>query len=171
MSGVKAMLAIDSGIEGGYAWFPSGSKLPLKCGLFGLIGNCDGGLIYQKRTIQVVDRFFDVLEEELGPFRPAQVYCEWPVIFRGGGSMAAEGSGSLIKLAYWVGHFAGVLSQKWPSVEFVPVEPNEWKGQLSKKMVEQRLQTLLGGRLWLQLKPKSHAIDAVGIGCWARGIF
>lgn len=171
MSRIDAMLAIDSGIEGGWAWFPSGSKLPLNCGLFGLIGNRDEGLIYQKRTIQVVDRLFDALKEELGPFRPVQVYCEWPVIFRGGGSIAAEGSGSLIKLAYWVGHFAGVLSQKWPSVEFVPVEPNKWKGQLPKKMVEQRLRKILGEKFWQQLEPKSHSIDAIGIGCWARNIF
>lgn len=171
MPRIDSMLAIDSGIEGGWAWFPSGSNLPLKCGLFGLIGNKDGGLIYQKRTIQVVDRLFDTLNEECSPLRPVKVYCEWPVIFKGTGSMVAESSGSLIKLAYWVGYFAGVLSEKWSSVEFIPVEPNKWKGQLSKEMVEQRLRKIIGEKLWAQLNPKSHAIDAIGIGCWAKGVF
>lgn len=63
----------------------------------------------------------------------------------------------------------GMIARTDRSVELV--KPSEWKGQLSKAIVERRLREKIGNKACDRLGIESHAWDAVGIGLWALGRF
>ena len=75
--------------------------------------------------------------------------------------------GDLVTLSFFIGFLAGRLAP----VPFIPIEVNRWKGQLSKKNVEQRIKNKLGEQVCDTLGIKTHAWDAVGIGLYCKGYF
>lgn len=93
---------------------------------------------------------------------------EWPEVMGGAVGNAAAKRGDVTMLAYSVGSFASIAESFGLKVQLVPVR--EWKGQLSKDVVEKRITRAIKGIYSTcgQLI-KTHAWDAVGIGLHARG--
>jgi hypothetical protein len=79
-------------------------------------------------------------------------------------------TGDLVKLAHLVGLFQGV-TRSFSATEFYPVEVNRWKGQLPKRVVEQRIRRTLGAETCRRAGIETHAWDATGIALWAQGRF
>lgn len=71
-------------------------------------------------------------------------------------SMAAGSKGDLFKLTFLTGRLAQVAYDA--GCEVVLVKPGEWKGQLSKKAVDRRIDRAFG------LAFGNHVSDAVGMG-------
>jgi hypothetical protein len=55
--------------------------------------------------------------------------------------------------------------------DFRLVKPSQWKGQLPKTIVIDRLRRKLGRKQCDDLGIEKDAWDAVGIGMWAQGRF
>jgi hypothetical protein len=92
-----------------------------------------------------------------------RAYVEFPSLFQSAHGQMVARRGDLVKLAW----FTGLLSGSLVGVTLVPV--NDWKGQLPKGVVANRIQKILGEKDCASIK--SHAWDAVGIGLWAAGRF
>jgi hypothetical protein len=88
------------------------------------------------------------------------VVMEFPALWASAVSAAAGAKGDLFKLSY----LCGALSAQTGAV-LVLVSPSDWKGQLPKDVVAQRVR-----RYWRTLpKMSNHAMDAVGMGLsWAQ---
>jgi Holliday junction resolvasome RuvABC endonuclease subunit len=81
------------------------------------------------------------------------------------GDMVAR-SGDLVKLSYAAAmSFAAALSEGWTPVT---VEPNTWKGSMSKTQVITRVRKLLKEEA---KGLRTHAWDAAGLVLWYRGKF
>ena len=95
-----------------------------------------------------------------------QLFVEYPSFFdTAAGTMVAK-KGDLLKLTCLVGVMCGWMESKSVKTSLVPV--NQWKGQLPKQIVTERIIRYLGEKQCLGIK--SHAWDAVGIGLHALGI-
>lgn len=97
------------------------------------------------------------------------IACELPDHWSVAGHMARE-SGSITKLSFICGMFYQMRDQ----VErFVFALPREWKGQLSKDVMKNRIEkTYVGKKNWQYDKDEwvklNHNIcDAIGIGHWS----
>jgi len=91
------------------------------------------------------------------------VVCEFPQYQESAGRSMGWRTGDLQRLTFLTGVFAARLHP----AEFYPVVPSQWKGQLPKSIVEDRIRTRLGAAVCRRLKIRTHAWDAVGIGLWA----
>lgn len=90
-----------------------------------------------------------------------KAYIEEPQKFQGKfGDMVAN-RGDLVKLSMFVGFLSGRMNIQVECVRVI-----DWKGTLPKDVVEKRVERLIPG-----LKAKSHAIDAIGIGLYVKGVF
>src|SRR3990167_4151964 len=88
-----------------------------------------------------------------------KVYVEEPAFFQSAGGRVTAGSGSLIKLTLLV----GMIINKFDAMS---VKVNDWKGQLPKEVVIQRIKNTLKE----QVKDvKTHAWDAIGMGLYLKG--
>jgi len=85
-------------------------------------------------------------------------YIEYPAFFQTHGAGVAT-SGALVKLAYYVGLVCGTMP--FP-VKIVTV--GEWKGQLPKKVVIERIKRILPG-----VEATKDDWDAIGIGLFLSG--
>lgn len=94
------------------------------------------------------------------------VYCEMPAFFEGEKGHAAAAKGDVVKLAYLVGVYAGICHKDGVRFSVVPVR--EWKGQLPKPIVIQRVKRKLGKSCGLY---RGDQWDAVGIGLYIKGFF
>lgn len=101
--------------------------------------------------------------------QPRLVVLEQPELWSGDAkSHAATVSGSkgepgdLFKLTYLIGQLGYIVMEKL-GVNPVIIHPHEWKGQLSKELVFERLAKL-------GIKPKDHEADAIGMGIAAQGM-
>lgn len=101
-------------------------------------------------------------------FEVVEAYCEFPIFYASspGGHMAAA-TGDLLKLTYSVGCLAGAIAPG----HFHAIKVPDWKGQLSKRLVEDRIRKLLGNEKCDELGITSHGWDAVGVGLYERGLF
>lgn len=162
-------LALDPGVDFGWAIFEVGSPIPIQFGVFN-----------SKRSKKWLERVSDSAGELEAILRCNRgirsVYCEWPQFFDNSGGRAVAIKGDLTKLAVAVGCFMEVCRAQF--VDFKPVPINQWKGQLPKDVTNRRIQATLeardstifeegGGLFGL----RSHAWDAVGIGLWVGGYF
>lgn len=102
--------------------------------------------------------------KEWAPVR--EVACELPILL-GGKSRVVGDSGALVKLSVCVGAFAGVCATH--RVNFLPVPVADWKGQLPKRLVNDRIRRLLGTDLCKRMNFRCDIWDAVGIGLWLKG--
>lgn len=93
------------------------------------------------------------------PGKKIKIYVEMPAMFGSAKGQVTASSGALVKLTLLVGQIMREFS-----AEVLPV--NEWKGQLSKQIVEKRVKDFLPG-----CTAKSHAIDAIGMGLYLTGRF
>jgi hypothetical protein len=94
-----------------------------------------------------------------------RVFCEFPAYF--GDNVTAK-SGSLVKLAWFVGFLDGLFTEGLTEFELVPV--HVWKGQLPKTVVNARIERLLSKKICNRLRSMPpDAWDAVGIGLFKHG--
>jgi len=159
---MNSILAIDPGLQMGYAYFPEGKKYPTRAGLIKPEARGEDFFVQLHSTIA---QFASLLMK----FSPRDTAVEWPSYFGSLGGRAAAGSGSLVKLAFGIGKLAQI-SEAYGS-NFVPVPVNKWKGQLSKKIVEKRIRKILPAARLKKLKPEKDVWDAIGIGLFMRGLF
>lgn len=88
------------------------------------------------------------------------VVMEFPEYHQSLGGTVTAKSGSLVKLSWFVGVLSGGLS--YESLELVT--PTQWKGQLPKNIVIQRIKKRMP-----EVKAKSHDWDAIGLGLYWKG--
>jgi hypothetical protein len=165
---VNYILTVDPGVSGtGLALWKEESwgklEYPVKC-----------ENIYPKkssnwinRALSMTDKFSKVINTVC--FSPlngviTKVIIEQPKFFADSaeGEMHAK-SDNLGKLYMLVGMFSYAAGTP---VELIRVD--DWKGQLSKKVVEVRIIKRLP-EIKKRLNPKSHSFDAIGIGLAAQG--
>jgi hypothetical protein len=89
------------------------------------------------------------------------VAIEMPAYQEGATRQMGWKTGDLQKLTLLVGY---LCADDWGAVTLVT--PREWKGQLPKAVVEQRIVRTLGADRCAALGVKTHAWDAVGIGLY-----
>jgi hypothetical protein len=93
-------------------------------------------------------------------------YIEVPEYMEGTARVnASTVKGDTLKLAMVVGAFMAVCWEL--SIPILPYEVHEWKGQLPKEIVWKRIKARIPDVV--KLNPKSHSIDAIGIGLHAKG--
>ena len=100
-------------------------------------------------------------------YEPTTLYIEEPLFISTAGGRAVAGRGDLVKLTLLAGACWGVAREHGVRVEFVPVR--NWKGQLPKKVIEERIRYILGGKYEDLILP-DHEWDAIGIGLFLKGI-
>ncbi len=90
------------------------------------------------------------------------VVCELPQEMGGAKGEAALRSGSVRKLTYLVGLLGGMC--RAGGVDFQPVEPMQWKGQVPKAVTLRRVARHFPS---VGLGDLRHdVVDAIGIGLW-----
>lgn len=94
-----------------------------------------------------------------------ETYCEYPGYFSGGGGLVTASSGALVKLAWFVGFLNGLFTPEL--IDFILVPVNEWKGQLPKQVVNQRIKKILGEKACQGFE--KDIWDAVGIALYKQG--
>lgn len=156
------MLAIDPGLQGtGLALFEEPSCHPAAVTV---IERTTKGEWWDRALHlgkQVYVWTYDHAGGELTP--QDLVVCEFPQYQESAGRSMGWRTGDLQRLTFLTGVFAARLRR----TPFRPVVPSAWKGQLPKSVVEDRIRTRLGAAVCAQLKIRTHAWDAVGIGLWA----
>jgi hypothetical protein len=101
-------------------------------------------------------------QEVLLKYPLKKVYIEFPEYQTGATGHAANVKGDVLILACLIGFLGcSCLSMAIP---WIPVLVSDWKGQLKKEIVELRIRKVIP-----DLKAKSHAVDAIGIGLWLQG--
>lgn len=108
---------------------------------------------------------------ELGGARFDVVAIEWPSMFESSaGKMAATRTGKTFKLAGLCGMILKGIEDAVGAEEYRIVDVNEWKGQLKKGMVIERLKPEFGERA--KDEGWNHDVwEAVGIGKFLLGEF
>lgn len=148
-------LSVDPGIRGtGYALWDG--KLLKRTGIF-----ASRSEDWLEAGGQVASQLHQFACKE----RVEAVYCEFPAYFQSAGAQVVARSGSLVKLAWFVGFLSALFITGFKTFRFVEV--NEWKGQLPKDVVELRIRKIMGEKV--TKKFKTHIWDAVGIGLYVHG--
>lgn len=160
----QPMLAVDPGVNCGWAFWPEGVKYPIRCG------------VIEPHTNKEVDFFAKIhstthqLAGIILRLKPKCVVCEWPQSFTSVGGRAAAGAGSIIKLAFGIGQLA-LAADACGGAKFIPVPVAQWKGNLPKRIVIKRIKKRLTPARLEYLEPESHSWDAIGIGLFCKGLF
>jgi hypothetical protein len=97
-----------------------------------------------------------------------RVVCEFPVFMGSPQRSMGWVKGDLQKLTYLVGVIGGMVGNR---VEYTAVPVPEWKGQLPKTVVIDRIKKRLPTPLLKRLNPVKDEWDAIGIGLWALDLF
>jgi hypothetical protein len=113
------------------------------------------------------EKFHERFHRIINQFTVRRVYCEFPQYFASATGHAATGKGDIHKLACLVGVFMGATYEY--GGEFHPILVNDWKGQLSKDAVIQRVGDRLPNLRSSGMKIETHSYDAIGIGLFAQG--
>lgn len=152
----------DPGFGGtGFALFSRTKRGPLKTGVIRPPG---AGMDLEYRATYLYKRVSKVIQS----LNPDRCVVEWPAYFHGSAAgQAAAGSGDLMKLTLAASVvFCASANLRIPC-DLLPV--NDWKGQLSKKVVIYRVKGYLGEDKCTQFK--DHVWDAVGMGLSIKGTF
>lgn len=159
------IIGIDPGIGGtGVAKFTGG--MPCK---YEALSPTQGA-----RWDQLLPDYVAEIEESVYTFFSgnrdnAMVVIEMPMFMGSSSGGTTARSGALVKLSMLAGAIFYACQEYHPHL----VTPMRWKGNLSKRIVKERLHERLtrlhapvpGGRM------PSHTWDALGIGLWAYGRF
>jgi hypothetical protein len=100
------------------------------------------------------------------PLPHSNVVIEFPMYMESVSGLAAS-KGSTLKLAFLIGCYAEALRKRKCVVQLIT--PMDWKGQLPKDVVINRVHRFYPKDECEEIGIKSHAYDAVGIGLWIRG--
>ena len=148
-------LTIDPGVEFGWAFFDTfQAPKPLAFGVF----TPTKGKPWDIRCWIAASAIHDLINNH----GPSLLCCEWPQFRDSAAGRAAAASDSLVKLSVMVGRIIQVCEEHMLPFEAVPVQ--KWMGQLNEKQLRKRVLEHC-----YTATPKSHAIDAVGIGLWKLG--
>lgn len=163
----QAVLFIDPGITGtGWAFFPeikcSKKKKPTSICLLFQSGcftpSKSSG--WQKSSSEIWSWFGGLLSIQ----QPKLVVIESPEAWLSSDKgLASLRHGDILKLMYLIGGMAHVLKQHNMPLPLL-VLAREWKGQLPKKVMQQRLQGLIDNLKGLD----EHEMDAIGMGIAAQ---
>lgn len=161
---VRKVASVDPGIGGtGYAlWELKRWRtvvVPLSVGVITPKGGTPLG-----KCRDLMDKLLALFDDE----DVTEVYCEMPSFFQGAFGRAVAIRGDLGKLTFAA---AMIAAAAWGvEAAFHPVEVNEWKGQTPKEVMARRIRKRIGAEAMDRLGIKSHAIDATGIGLYAKGL-
>lgn len=125
----------------------------------------DGWPIRMANIVGQINHIYEHLEVR---GRVHKVYIEWPH-FRGDEvGYTATSKGDIYKLSALIGGIMTITIHKFGgTVKLVPV--TEWKGQLPKDIVTNRIKNVLGNNVCENLRISQHGWDAVGIGLYTKG--
>ena len=169
----KYLVAIDPSINNlGYAVF-NGKKL-IECGLFKCSKRSDTYLTKAREMIEKVHGVCNDISKKPVPWGNLQIVTEIPQHFGSGGYLARE-SGDVYKLTFICGMIYNIVD------DVIAYTPNEWKQQLPKCVVRNRLAKLsIYGKVNWFKKTKRYCdsckkehwendldhniVDAIGIG-------
>lgn len=165
----RYVLSVDPGLDFGWALWSidewSSCVPPVEVG------------VVKTRCDDWEQRFYEgqlQVTELLATKRVGLCFCEWPAFFDGAAGSMVAGRGDLGKLYAWVGGVMRTAACLMCSFRAVGVA--EWKGQLPKRVVCDRIEQRLGdcssfSKRTGKNNEGSHDWDAVGIGLWAKGYF
>jgi hypothetical protein len=161
------MLGIDPGLSGtGLALFERDAQRlmqPVKTEVF--TPKKSSGFI--DKSLQIINH---ILYHYVMPGESLiQVHgvMEFPAYQEGASRQMGWKTGDLQKLTYLV----GAIAHGVPWCRLTLVMPRDWKGQLPKEVVMNRLIRDLGAETCQRLEVKTHAWDALGIGQHILGRF
>lgn len=112
-----------------------------------------------------LESYVELLIELIGQYGVIEVWCE-NASYHGAGSAKGQmvaSKGDLVKLAQLIGAYKATSYLEGVSFNLVSVM--EWKGQLPKKVVNDRIL-----KVWPECACTNHDFDAVGIGLWKMGL-
>ena len=152
------LIFIDPGISGtGYAvweerFFSIYSATGVQPMAYGIINNKDiEAQLINFKTLIVISK-------------AKKVYIEDAAFMTGSlKGQAAAKTGSVVKLAQYIGRLQQICQELRVTTELISVM--KWKGTLPKRVVWDRIFKVLP-----DLKAKSHALDAIGLGLWKMGV-
>jgi Holliday junction resolvasome RuvABC endonuclease subunit len=151
-------MSIDPGIAGtGWALWRPQKDDPQKYGSISVHNKTQ----WNQRAVEVAERVGAVAVRN----SVEVAYVEEPAFMQSAGGQVTAASGSLVKLAFTVGCICSRLESLEIDAILVPVR--DWKGQLSKETVEDRLRRIFPNLA--DLKAPTHVFDAIGIGLHAMG--
>ena len=174
-TGTKLIISIDPGLDFGVAiWLANGvppgvgdrMPMPIKVGLY--TGLASAPLTWEQKLAELtrvyVDMFIYSQSLERLVLEIPRAYTQTQT-----GRASAE-SGALVKLAVGVGILWGLALER--NIVVVPYEPQAWKGQLEKQVMEARIMQLyyMDGKSGITHGWKSHIWDAVGLGLHYFGL-
>ena len=179
---LKLTLAIDPGLSGvgstGWALF-QGPRLK-DCGLVSSQGYGKPPDSWEERCVRITRNMYTLMKDlsYRVPIQKTTTYpptidlavIELPEVWGSNQkSYTSATRGDLGKLYVLCGMLYSVCSdiQTVESVQFITA--NEWKGQLPKKVVEQRIQRFIPNKL-KQRKLTEHEVDAIGLGLYVLGV-
>jgi len=158
----EVTITIDPGLEFGYALWDfleyqkNNPRSLFSAGIF------KSGSGWKNKLLSTTYSLSDLCEV----YKIRKAVIEQPQFFASSGGTMVAARGDLIKLSMAAGAVAGVVGLYCRNVIFAPV--TTWKGQLPKKIVEQRIFQIYDQDLPVPLS--SHMWDAVGIGLWDLGV-
>ncbi len=160
----RLLVALDPGLNGtGVAVFQDATPIRTE------VVYTKRGAEWWRRARAIADAVAQITEEESrkttwSRATPYRVVCETTQYM---GTGMGWKTGDLQRLTF----LDGVLYERLRPAPFLPILPMDWKGQLPKPVVEDRIRKILGATVCRKLKIETHAWDATGIGLWAVGRF
>lgn len=163
----RILVSIDPGVAGtGWAQW-KGSTL-VKAGVIYPRRNLEDNHWWE-RAMDVAMKFRHIIQQLESDAAYDRVrlqvafICEFPQHMEGVKGIAAQGDSGIHKMS----HLTGMIHGMNAGYNFIPVTPMQWKGQLPKSVVIDRVRQVLGTRACKDHALKAHAWDAVGLGLWA----
>ncbi len=117
-----------------------------------------------KNWVENASNMCCTLDELCKQFYISKLIVEFPRVFQSAIGQAASNKGDILKLAFLIGG----IRETFPDAEFIPITPNEWKGQLPKFETIRRLRKVIPKNRWVK---SDHVWDAIGIALYAQGRF
>lgn len=121
-----------------------------------------------------IDRLVRWLRKWFEEFEITECYCEKPSIWNSAKGYAANFQGNILNMELFRGRLYQMCEEFQCVFHDVPV--TDWKGQLSKKLVNERIKKIMfenDGKLkgTILTRQGSHDWDACGIGFFIQGVF
>ena len=149
----QTYLTLDPGSVGtGYAFWSLDSLYPTATGIL-----ATDAIFFQR-----MKSLFFAYNLIVGNLTPITVYCEEPHYFQTATGIKSARREDFTKLVSSYGGLWAISSVNGHT--WVPISINEWKGQLPKAAMIQRIRRILP-----QANYSSHEADAVGLGLYLRG--
>lgn len=154
-------LFVDPGVEMGVVLWDTRSTLPLTVEV---LRGYPRSASWKARCDDVMERFGQIVSGDVD-----EVYCEYPQFMQSVGGMRSARGGDLVKLSIMCGRIQECAYEHGvPTFSFVEIP--KWKGNLPKRLVNDRIRKSLPKTiLRLLSKAESHDWDAMGMALWKRG--